>query len=104
VSFREKDARVLPDMSAKVAFLSREPRPDERRPVTAVRPEAVAKRDGRNVAFRLDKSNVVHAIPVGDAPKVGDLVQVTGVNPGDKVVLSPTDRVRDGAHVAIAKK
>jgi RND family efflux transporter MFP subunit len=104
VAFREKDPRVLPDMSAKVAFLSREPRPDERQPVTAMRPEALAKRNGRNVAFVLDAGNVAHEVAVGDAPKVGDLVQVSGVKPGDKVVLSPTDRVRDGARVTIAKK
>jgi RND family efflux transporter MFP subunit len=104
VSFREKDARVLPDMSAKVAFLSREPRPEEREPVTAVRPEAIVKRDGKNVAFVVDGANGVHAVAVGETPKVGDLVQVASLKPGDKVVLSPTERVRDGARVAIAKK
>lgn len=104
VSFREKDPRVLPDMSAKVAFLSREPRAGERDPVTAVRPEAIVQRDGRNVAFVLDAAGVVHASAVGDAPKVGDLVRVGGLKPGDKVVLAPTERVRDGVHVALAKK
>ena len=104
VSFREKDPRVLPDMSAKVAFLSREPRAGERDAVTAVRPEAIVQRDGRNVAFVLDASGAVHQAAVGDAPKVGDLVRVSGVKPGDKVVLAPTERVREGVHVTIAKK
>jgi RND family efflux transporter MFP subunit len=104
VAFREKDPRVLPDMSAKVAFLSREPAPAERRPVIAVRAEAVTKRDGRNVAFVLDAANVAHEKPVGDAPKVGDLVQVTGLGAGDKVVLAPSERVRDGVRVSLAKK
>ena len=105
VSFVEKDARVLPDMSAKVAFLSREPRPDERKPVTAVRPEAVVKRDGRNVVFVVDpKGNTVKMVPVGDAPKLGDLVQVSGVAAGDKVVLNPSERLANGAAIAIAKK
>jgi len=104
VSFREKDARVLPDMSAKVAFLSREPTPGERQPVTALRPEAVVKRNARDVVFTLDSAGVAHEVPVTGVAKVGDLVHVEGVKPGDKVVLSPTDRVRDGAHLAIAKK
>ena len=104
VSFREKDPRVLPDMSAKVAFLSREPRPDEREPVTAVRAEAVVKRNGRDVVFTLDNASVVHEVPVSGLAKVGDLTQVSGVKPGDKVVLSPGERVRDGVRVAIAKK
>jgi RND family efflux transporter MFP subunit len=105
VSFVEKDPRVLPDMSAKVAFLSRAPKPEERKPVTAVRPEAVVKRDGKNVVFTLDdKAGTVKSVPVGDAPKLGDLVQVSGVKAGDKVVLNPPERLADGAAVSIAKK
>ena len=103
VSFVEKDPRVLPDMSAKVSFLSRAPKPDERKPVTAVRPEAVVKRDGKNVTFVIAEDKVKQ-VAVGDAPKLGDMVQVTGVKPGDKVVINPPERVRDGVAVAIAKK
>jgi HlyD family secretion protein len=104
VSFREKDARVLPDMSAKVAFLSREPQPAERKPVTALRAEAVVKRGDRNVAFLVGDKNVVHAVDVGGAAKLGDLVQVSGVKVGDKVVLNPGPKLRDGAAIALAKK
>jgi RND family efflux transporter, MFP subunit len=104
VSFVEKDPRVLPDMSAKVAFLSRDPKPDERKPVTAVRPEAVVKRGERDVVFLLGDKNVVKEVAVGKPDKLGDLVQVRGVKAGDKVALAPTDRVRDGATVALAKK
>lgn len=105
VSFKDKDARVLPDMSAKVAFLSRAPTPGERQPVAAVRPEAVVKRDGKNVVFAIDeKSGTVKAVPVGEAPKLGDLVQVSGVAAGDKVVLNPSARLASGAAIAIAKK
>jgi multidrug efflux pump subunit AcrA (membrane-fusion protein) len=104
VSFKEKDPRVLPDMSAKVAFLSRVPTPEERKPVTAVRAEAVVKRGDRDVAFVLGERNVVKEVPVGTTRKVGDLLQVEGLKPGDKVVLSPSEKVRDGAAVAIAKK
>src|SRR5262249_58527079 len=41
VRFVDKDARVLPDMSAKVAFLERAPTADEKRPVAAVQARAV---------------------------------------------------------------
>lgn len=105
VSFVEKDPRVLPDMSAKVAFLSRAPKPGERKPVAAVRPEAVVKRDGKNVAFVVDeKAGTVKAVPVGEAPKLGDLVQVSGLAAGDKVVLNPSARLANGSAIAIAKK
>jgi len=105
VSFVEKDPRVLPDMSAKVAFLSREAKPEERKPVTAVRPEAVVLRGGKSVVFVVDeKAGTVKPVPVGDATKLGDLVQVSGVKAGDKVVLNPSERLADGAAVTIAKK
>jgi multidrug efflux pump subunit AcrA (membrane-fusion protein) len=104
VSFDEKDARVLPDMSAKVAFLSRAPNAGERAPVTAVRSEAVVKRGERNVAFVLDDKGIVKEVDVGAAPKLGDLVRVEALKPGDKVVLNPPAKLRDGAAVTVAKK
>ena len=104
VKFVEKDARVLPDMSSKVAFLSRDPKPEERKPVTAVRPEAVVTRDGKSVVYLIGDKNVVKEVGVGKPEKLGDLVQVSGVKAGDKVVLSPPERVKDGASVALAKK
>jgi RND family efflux transporter MFP subunit len=103
VSFRDKDARVLPDMSAKVAFLTRAPTNEERKPVTAVRPEAVAKRGDRNVLYVLDDKNVVHEVAV-TPKKLGDMVEVGGVKPGDKVVVSPPERLHEGSTVSIAKK
>ena len=104
VKFVEKDARVLPDMSSKVAFLSRAPRTEERKAVVAVRPEAVVTRDGRSVVYLIGETSVVKEVAVGKPEKLGDLVQVTGVKAGDKVVLSPPERVKDGASVALAKK
>jgi RND family efflux transporter MFP subunit len=104
VTFKERDTRVLPDMSAKVAFLSRPPAADERRPVTAVRPEAIVKRGDRSVAYVLGDKNVVKEAGVGTPQKLGDLMQVANLKPGDKVVLNPPEKVRDGATVTIAKK
>ena len=104
VKFVEKDARVLPDMSSKVAFLSRDPKPEERKPVTAVRPEAVVTRDGKSVVYLIGEKNVVKEVAVGTPEKLGDLMRISGVKAGDKVVLSPPERVRDGASVALAKK
>lgn len=104
VAFREKDARALPDMSAKVGFLERFPGADERKAVTAVRPEAVAKRGDRSVLFVLDKDNRAKETPVRVARKLGDLLEVEGVKAGDRVVLAPPEKLRDGATVALLKK
>jgi RND family efflux transporter MFP subunit len=104
VSFVDKDPRALPDMSAKVAFLEREPKPAEREPVVAVRPEAVVERGGKSVVFRIDAGNVAREVDVGRPAKLGDLAQVGGVKPGESVILKPPAKLADGARVAIAKK
>ncbi len=104
VSFREKDARVLPDMSAKVGFLERAAKDDERKAVTAVRPEAVVKRGDRSVVYVLDKENRAKEVAVTAGRKLGDLLEVTGVKAGDKVALSPPEKLRDGGAVALLKK
>jgi RND family efflux transporter MFP subunit len=104
VTFKEKDSRVLPDMSAKIAFLERAPAADERKSVTAVRPEALAKRGERPVLFLLEKDGKVKETPVTVSRKLGDLVEVAGVKSGDKVVLSPPEKLHDGATVALLKK
>ena len=104
VTFKEKDARVLPDMSAKVGFLQRAARDDERKAVTAIRPEALAKRGDRSVVFVLDKESLAKEVAVTPGRKLGDLVEVTGVKAGDKVALAPPEKLRDGGAVALLKK
>ncbi len=104
IEFVEKDKRVLPDMSAKVAFLSRALTADERKSVTAVQPAAVVKRDGADVVFVIDEKNIAQQVKVNVGDKLGDLVRVAGVKPGDKVVLKPGEKLANGATVAILKK
>lgn len=104
VAFKEKDARALPDMSAKVGFLERAPDASERKAVTAVRPEAITTREGRTVVFVIDKDGKARQVPVAVARKLGDLVEISGAKPGDKVALAPPEKLKDGAGVALLKK
>lgn len=104
VEFVEKDKRVLPDMSAKVAFLSRPLTPEERKPVTALQPAAVVKRDGKDVVFVVSEKNLAQQIAVTMGDKLGDLNRITGVKPGDRVVLKPDEKLKDGATVTVTKK
>ena len=46
VRFDEIDPRMLPDMSAKVAFLTQEMTPEQQKPLIAVQPDAIVQRDG----------------------------------------------------------
>ncbi len=106
VKFVERDERVLPDMSAKIAFLTRELTAEERKPVAALRPEAIVKRDGRDVVFvieKREKEERVKITPVTSAGKVGDLVRVD-LTPGTRVVATPPERLADGALVTAVKK
>ena len=103
VRFNERDPRVLPDMSAKVAFLSQAVPAAERHAVTAVPPNAIVQRDGKPAVFLL-KGDQVRLQAVSGSRKVGELVAVQGVQPGDKVVLKPSDKLKDGQGVAVAKK
>jgi HlyD family secretion protein len=103
VKFVERDPRVLPDMSAKTAFLSRALKPDERTPVAALRADAIVKRDGKEAVFVVGKDDQVKLTPVVAGTKVGDLVRVD-LAPGTRVVIAPGERLADGATVAAAKK
>ena len=103
VRFVDRDARVLPDMSAKIAFLSRPLAGQDRKPVVAVQPAAIATRDGRKVVFVV-RDGKAHETAVTTGDRIGELVAVGGVAAGDTVVLSPGDKLRDGAGVTAAKK
>ncbi|HSD59523.1 MAG TPA: efflux RND transporter periplasmic adaptor subunit [Burkholderiales bacterium] len=104
VQFVDKDPRVLPDMTAKVSFLEKEVSQDQRTAVTAVQPAAIVERGGRKVAFLVANGQALET-PVETGGKLGDLVQVAqGLVPGQKVVLSPRENLRDGARVKPVQK
>jgi RND family efflux transporter MFP subunit len=104
VKFVEHDSRVLPDMSAKIAFLARALTPEERKPVPALRPDAIVKRDGADVVFVVEAAGAVKPVPVRTGEKVGDLVRVEGIAPGTRVVANPPERLAAGSRVEAAKK
>lgn len=103
IRFVDRDPRVLPDMSAKIAFLSRPVTPADSKPQTAVQPSAVVERDGKPVVF-LVKDGKTTQVPVTRGAKIGELVAVQGVKPGEVVVLAPTDKLSDGSKITVTKK
>lgn len=103
IRFLERDGRVLPDMSAKVAFLEREVGAAERAPVTVVPRQAIVGRDGGTAVFVAAGGRAVRT-PVETGRTIGDAVEVRGVQPGDRVIVKPLDRVSDGARVRTAAR
>jgi RND family efflux transporter MFP subunit len=103
VKFAERDERVLPDMSAKVAFLEREVPAADRKPVTAVPKQAVVEREGGKYVFVLKDGRAVRTkVETGRA--LGDLVEVSGVAAGEKIVVRPPDRLADGTRAKVDQK
>ncbi len=104
VRFQDFDRRILPEMSAKVSFLSRPVSTTERRPRTTLNPAAVVQRKGRKVVF-LVRENRVTEREVRLGARMGDQLEVTaGVKAGDALVLRPPDSLQDGSRVTLAEK
>ncbi len=103
VRFLDLDARMLPDMSAKVSFLSRELTAGELQPRLAVNKDALVSRDGKNITYLVQDNKVREtAISIGD--RLGDMQEVeTGLKPGDRVVLKPKG-LRDGVKIRVAER
>ncbi len=103
IKFAERDARVLPDMAAKVAFLERAASAEERSPVPAVPKAAVVEREGAKVVFVV-KDGRAQRVKVEGGRALADFVEVRGLAVGARVVLKPLDKIADGARVEAAAK
>jgi RND family efflux transporter MFP subunit len=104
IRFIDKDSRILPEMSAKAAFLSREVTSDEQKPRTAVNPAALINRNGNKAVFLIKENRVVET-PVTVGEKFGDMVEIlNGVKSGDRVALKPLNKMKNGLRIKVAEK
>jgi len=112
IKFDELDPRVLPEMSAKVAFLSQAITAADQQPLLAANPLAVAQRDGGSVVFKLsgkaDKNGTdqIEAIRVSVGRKLGDVIEIAApagaLQAGDKLVLEPGSNIKAGTRVRLS--
>lgn len=103
VRFDRPDPRVLPQMSAKVAFLSRAPTVGEAAPRLAV--PATALTGGGEPRVFLVEDGKARLVRVKTGEKLGDMVEVLeGVQAGQRVALSPPEALADGSRVSSAAK
>ena len=104
VRFIDKDSHILPEMSAKVAFLSRLATPEEQKPKIAINQTAVVNRKGNEKIFLVNENKVLETT-VRLGVKIGDMVEILdGVKVGDQVVLNPPERLRNGLRIKVAEK
>lgn len=101
VRFERIDSRILPEMSARVSFLERNPSEEENTERTMVDRRALVARQKKVCVFVVADGRA-RLRPVRVGRRYGDMVVVLeGLAPGDTVVLNPGG-MRDGARVRIA--
>lgn len=99
VKFVDKDPRVLPEMSAKVAFLSKPLAKVEQKARTGISSAALVNRKGGASVFLVRAGRAVET-PVRTGERMGDMVEVVeGVKAGDQVVLNPPAKLKNGAKI-----
>jgi RND family efflux transporter MFP subunit len=104
ITFQQPDPRILPDMSARVAFLERTSAAEDRTSHLAVRSAAVVHNGSEQAVFVVRDDRVART-PVQTGRSMGDLVELTrGPPAGEKVVVNPPSKLRDGMRVRIARK
>jgi len=104
VRFLDMDDRILPEMSAKVAFLSRPVKPDEERPRVVINPDALIIRNSKNVVYVV-KGNSVGETPITVGKRLGDMVEVLGgVKAGDRVIVKAPEKLEDGSRIKVIEK
>ncbi len=98
VRFMQRDPKMLPDMSAKVAFLKRPVEGDEHKPILVVPASAIVEAgDGKSV-WMIDEGKArLRRVEVG--AKVGEQVVVHGLEVGTRVVIRASDTLVDGRAV-----
>lgn len=103
VRFQERDDRVLPEMSAKVSFLSMESgrEPVDNRPRMTVASSSVITRNGRNIVLIVREGSIVE-VPVVTGMTIGTRTEITeGLTIKDQVVTQPSGDLTAGTPVEI---
>jgi len=105
VKFKERDDRVLPEMSAKVTFLSKEIEgaDTDAPPQVTVPASAVVSRSGMDVVL-LVRDNRLTEVPVKVGSSIGTRIEIReGIVQGDVVVLRPDGTLSTGSHIVPKK-
>jgi len=104
VRFTEKDPRILPEMSAKVAFLSRAPNPEEQTPRVVIPPDAVVRgKEGTRVF--LIRGERAYETPIRLGKPLGEMVEILeGVKAGDQIVSNPPKGLKNGSRIKAAER
>ena len=104
VGMDAKDARIVPDMGARVGFL------EDAKPAQAAKPgvlapaAAIVQRDGKDVAFVVVDGKAMQRTLVLGRTLGEDREVLQGLAGGDAVVLDPPEQLVDGVRVQPARE
>ncbi|CAB1275419.1 efflux RND transporter periplasmic adaptor subunit [Candidatus Nitrosacidococcus tergens] len=99
IGFIDQDERILPDMSARVSFLSQPLSPEDLTSRTTIPKAAIVTKNNQNYAFQI-QGNTAHLIPLVLGENWGDSVVLKqGLNLDDEVVINPPEKLKDNARI-----
>jgi HlyD family secretion protein len=102
VRILDKDPAILPDMSARVSFLSKAIGENDT-PVLAVNPQAIVDRGGQPVVYVVQPDGRVRVQAVTVGASLGGVRAVEGaLKVGDSLVLDPGPKLHDGSRIVRA--
>ncbi len=103
VAFKHYDSRVLPEMGAKVLFLTKpaEASTMQEKPFLSVPQTALATRDGKKVVFRVEDNKAV-AVPISIGREFGNNIEILdGITVGEKVIDKIDGTIANGVKVKV---
>lgn len=104
VKFNEKDNQVMPDMSAKVTFLERQLKDDERRKNIIISKDAVRIEEGRHFVFVI-RGDFVEKREIKISKEVNNYLYLTdGLKGGEKIVLKPPKNLKNKSKIKIVNQ
>jgi RND family efflux transporter MFP subunit len=103
VAFKSYDNRVLPEMGAKVLYLTKasDAASSTEKPRLTLPASAIVERDGKKIAFRVI-DNKVSSVTISIGRTMGTLVEITsGLTSGEKVIDKVDESINDGVKIKV---
>jgi RND family efflux transporter MFP subunit len=103
VAFRNYDTRVLPEMGAKVLFLTKQAEKSElqEKPFLSIPTTAVTEREGKKIVYTVN-DNTATPVVVTVGRRLGALTEILGgITPGEKVIDNINAAIVEGVKVKI---
>lgn len=101
VKFNDISEKVLPEMSAKVGFLSRPLENNEDKPFLGLPTSSIVEKEGTRIVFPV-KDNRARLTPIEIGRSWGETAEIlSGLKEGDAIILKPDSSLKDGRRVKI---